>query len=99
LNHEAETHPLPRACFERNLPCGHHLSQCTGRRKTNRPKYLDPKLLNGLKITNVENLIIAKPLAEYSGGILVTGKFLSTARLSIWRYLLMDGTNAVGEMA
>jgi hypothetical protein len=62
-------------------------------------KYLDPKLLNGLRITNVENLIVANPLAEYSGGILVTGKFLSTAQLSIWRYLLMDGTNAVGEMA
>ena len=62
-------------------------------------KYLDPKLLNGLRITNVENLIIANPLAEYGGGILVTGKFLSTAQLSIWRYLLMDGTNAVVEMA
>jgi hypothetical protein len=62
-------------------------------------KYLDPKLLNGLKITNIENLVIANPLAQYNGGILVTGKFLSTARLSIWRYLLMDGTNAVGEVA
>ena len=62
-------------------------------------KYLNPKLLNGLRITNVENLIIANPLAEYGGGILVSGKFLSTARLSIWRYLLIDGTNAVGEVA
>jgi hypothetical protein len=62
-------------------------------------KYLDPKLLNGLRIKNAENLIVSNPLAEYSGGILVTGKFLSTARLSIWRYSLMDGTNAVGEMA
>jgi len=62
-------------------------------------KYLDPKLLNGLKITNVENLIIANPLADYGGSILVTGKFLSTARLLTWRYLLMDGTNAVGEVA
>jgi hypothetical protein len=62
-------------------------------------KYLDPKLLKGLGITNVENLIIASPLAEYGGGILVTGKFLSTAQLLNWRYFLMDGTNAVGEMA
>jgi hypothetical protein len=33
-------------------------------------KYLDPGFLKALKITNVENLIVANPLAEYSGGIL-----------------------------
>ena len=54
--------------------------------------------MNGLRITNRENLIIADPLATYNGDILVIGKFLSTARLSLWRYWLMDGTNAVGEI-
>ena len=61
-------------------------------------KYLDPDLLNGLKITNYENLTVADPLAEYDAGALVSGKFLSTAKLVLWRYLLMQGTNAVGAM-
>jgi hypothetical protein len=62
-------------------------------------KYLDPKLLNGLKIADVESLTITNPLAEYGGGILVTGKFLSTAKLLIWRYWVVDGTNAAAEIA
>jgi hypothetical protein len=61
-------------------------------------KYLDPNLLTGLKITNYENLTVADPLAEYGAGDLITGKFLSTAELVSWRYLLMQGTNAVGAM-
>jgi len=62
-------------------------------------KYLDPDLLNGLRITNHENVTVADPLAEYDAGALVSGKFLSTSELVLWRYLLMQGTNAVGAMA
>ncbi len=61
-------------------------------------KYLDPQLLKPLGITNVANLTIADPFAEYAGGELTPGKFLSTAQLFTWRYPLMQGTNVVGAV-
>ncbi len=60
-------------------------------------KYLDPQLLKPLGITNVADLTIADPFAEYAGGELTPGKFLSTAQLVTWRYPLMQGTNPVGS--
>ena len=55
-------------------------------------------LVLSLRITNHENVTVADPLAEYGAGDLISGKFLSTAELLSWRYLLMQGTNAVGAM-
>ena len=60
-------------------------------------KYLDPQLLKPLGITNAEDLTIADPFAEYAGGNLVSGEFLTESKLFTWHYLLMHGTNAVGS--
>src|SRR5690242_2842439 len=62
-------------------------------------KYLTPQDLKFLGVSRVDDLTIAKPCGDYVGGTnLVAGKFLSFARLASWRYLLMQGTNAVGVM-
>jgi hypothetical protein len=59
-------------------------------------KYLDPKVLKGLRIKNYENLTIGEPMTFCSCGDLVSGKFLPTGQPWSWQYPLMDGTNAVG---
>jgi hypothetical protein len=61
-------------------------------------KDLDPQLLKPLGITNVADLTIDHPFAVYVGGELTPGKFLSTAQLVTWRYLLIQGTNVVGAV-
>ena len=62
-------------------------------------KYLDPQSLKFLGVSQVDDLTIAEPYGDYVGGTnLVAGKFLSSARLSSWRYPLMQGTNVVGVM-
>lgn len=62
-------------------------------------KWLDPKLVKLLGITNIEDVTVAGPFAEYVAGDLVSGKFLSDAHPGGWLYLLMQGTNAVGNVA
>jgi hypothetical protein len=60
-------------------------------------KYLAPELVRPLGITNVQDLTIADPFAEYAGGNLVSGEFLTESKLFTWHYLLMRGTNSVGS--
>jgi len=46
----------------------------------------------------IEDLTIANPFRDYSVGLtnLAAGQLLPAARAGAWRYLLMNGTNAVG---
>jgi|GEM_PF-1955573 len=56
----------------------------------------DPKFLSGLQTTD---LTVAPAHRVYSVGLtnLAAGQLLSAATPSSWRYLLVHGTNAVGE--
>jgi hypothetical protein len=56
-----------------------------------------PSFLEGLPI---DKLTISDPHRGYVVGLddLVSGKLLSAAKLKIWRYLLLNGTKAVGAV-
>ncbi len=61
-------------------------------------KFLDPKLVKPLGITNVNDLTIADPYQSYSFDV-ASGERLSAAKPGVgggWQYLLVQGTNAVG---
>lgn len=57
--------------------------------------HLDAKLL---KVSRIEDVTIADAHRVYYVGAtnLVSGQLLSAARIGPWRYLLLQGTNAVG---
>jgi hypothetical protein len=64
-------------------------------------KYLDPQSLKFLKVSRIEDLIIAQPFAEYYVTNLTnlsSRNFLAAAKPRGWLCLLTQGTNAVGEL-